>query len=258
VRIIVPRVGLETALQAEGIVDLNNEMLDDIGMLIGGTEDQPLHHDMTRALTSFVSKTNFDPQAEAPVAGWEVGRLEYNAAMSSPHAPSSIILGMGDPQSILLGVQKDQIKRISSTQCTIIGGTGQVLDIVCEREHLVILQAEKGVMFTGDFPHAGVRNVPEHSPENELVELLNHKISAILQDVSLTKREHLSAIVDMLCNFPDLNKLCRLFCSTQQLDGKIKNQRNVVCFSECFANPPGASGGAVGEGMDESIPPAKA
>ena len=243
VRAVVPRAVLESTLHAAGIIDLKYETLDDVGMLIGGTEDQPLHHDVSRSLTSFVSNTKFDPEMEAPVAGWEVGRLEYNAAMSSPHAPSSILLGMGNySQGILLGVQKDQIKLISPTKCSIIGGTGEVFDIVCEREHLVILQAEKGVMFTGDFPHAGVRNIPEESPENKLVELLNDNISAILQDASLTQRGRLSALVDMLCNFTDLNKLCRLFCSTQVLDGKTKNQRNAVGFSGCFANPPGESG----------------
>lgn len=243
-----------------GIVNLLYEQLDDVGLLMGGTEDQSLHHDVSRTFTSFASTTKYDPEEESPISGWEVGRLEYNDAMSSPHAPSSILLGMNDSQKVLLGVQKDQIKRIEGTnQCTIIGGTGQPLAIVCEKEHLVVLEVDKAVMFSGDFPHAGVRNVPEDSPENELLQRLNSKIAAIFQDTTLTKREALDAIVDMLCNFKGLSKLCRLFCSTEMLDGKMKNSKNAVGFSDCFANPPGESCAAIGSknggsDMQSSVP----
>lgn len=224
-------------LQANGIIDLEYEELDDVGMLIGGTEDQSLHHDVSRTLTSFVPSGDFDSEENYPLLGWETGRPDYNAAMASPHAPVSVLLGMSRPQKVLLGVQNDQIRRVSTNKCTIIGGTGEVLDIVREREHLVVIEVEKGVMFSGDFPHAGVRNVSQQSLENELLERLNSSISVILENSNMTDRQRLSTIVDMLCEFSGLNKLCRLFCSTQQLQG-VKNQRNEVGFTSCFANSP--------------------
>lgn len=255
VRIVKHRAALENELQANNIISLEREKLDDVGMLIGGTEDQSLHHDVSRTHTRFVSKTKYDPKVENPIAGWEVGRRDFNEAMTSEHAPCSILLGMGSSRKILLGVQKDQIERIGASQCTIIGGTGQVLDIVEEREDLVVLEVEKGVMFSGDFPHAGVRNVPQESPENDLLELLNNNISEILENKNLTQRQHLDEIVDMLCKFPNLDKLCRLFCSTEQLDGKIKNRKNAVGFSDCLANAPGRDS-KVGSSNTKSESPA--
>jgi hypothetical protein len=256
VRIVKHRAALENELQANNIISLKREKLDDVGMLIGGTEDQSLHHDVSRVHTRFVSKAKYDPKVENPIAGWEVGRIEYNEAMTSEHAPCSILLGMGSSRKVLLGVQKDQIERTGASQCTIIGGTGQVLDIVEEREDLVVLEVEKGVMFSGDFPHAGVRNVPQESPENDLLELLNNHISEILENKNLTQRQHLDEIVDMLCKFPNLDKLCRLFCSTEQLDGKMKNQKNAVGFSDCLANAPGRDS-KVGSSNTNSESPAE-
>merc|ERR1712063_24281 len=97
-----------------------------------------------------------------PVMGWEIDRLEYNAAMSSRNAPASILLGMNDKVEALLGVQKDQVVRCDegdSKKCQIIGGKGEVYEIVRENKSLVVIKADNAVMFTGDFPHAGVRNV---------------------------------------------------------------------------------------------------
>lgn len=83
------------------------ETLCDLGILVGGTEDQSLHHDTARQIVSWMHEEN-----QIPVMGWEIDRLEYNAAMASKHAPSSILLGLNDKKEVLLGVQKDQIIRL--------------------------------------------------------------------------------------------------------------------------------------------------
>jgi hypothetical protein len=237
------RDALESALEAEHVVFPQFEALDDIGLLIAGTEDQPLHHDVARSFTEWVSKVNYNAEEEAPVPGWEVGRREYNMAMVSPYAPSSVILGLGEETKVLLGVQRDQIERVkSSGKCTVVGGTGKEFYIVRETEHLVVIEAERGFMFTGDFKHAGVKNVSHMSPENALVELLIKQMSTILDDKSLSARAQSTGIVDMLCTFPELNKLCRFHCTTQLHDGKMKPPLNTMGFIGCLPNPPRCKG----------------
>lgn len=42
----------------------------------------------------------------------------------------------------------------------------------------------------------------------------------------------------MLCEFPNLNKLCRLHCSTEMLKGQISVPENMIGFDGCTPNPP--------------------
>lgn len=91
------------------------EAVHDIGLLFGGTEDQSLHHDTARQTTSWASEktateNTIDSLKLQP--GWEIDRLEYNEAMASPHAPSSLVIGLGPTDEIFLGVQKDCIERV--------------------------------------------------------------------------------------------------------------------------------------------------
>ena len=103
------------------------------------------------------------------IPGWEVDRLEYNAAMASPAAPGSLLVGLHGGDSVFLGVQKDQIVRVD--KCKIRNGKhDEILSIVRENDHLVVVEAKRGVMFTGDFPHAGVRNFPADSNEQQLMD----------------------------------------------------------------------------------------
>jgi hypothetical protein len=241
-QIIVKRIGarddLESTLAMEKVVFPQVETLDEVGILIAGTEDQPLHHDLGRIFSGWVSSmAKYNAKEEDPVAGWEVGRMEYNAAMASPYAPSSIIVPMGE--EAFLGIQKDQIRKVEPDRCVVKGGTEEMLEVVRETEHLVVVRTKRGFMLAGNFPHAGVRNVSEQSLENDLVNLLNDRISNIYADESfVTSRHQLAAVIDMLCKFPSLNKLCRFHCTTRLLEGKMKPLFNTVGFTGCLVNPP--------------------
>lgn len=167
-------------------------------------------------------------------AGWEVGREKYNNAMLSVHAPSSIILGMGETATVFLGVQRDEIDQVTYNTCKIVGGRdGETFAIVRETEDLVVIQATPGLMFTGDLRHAGVRN----ESENDLVESLTKKITEIMGNKELSSSV-LRAIVNMLCEFKGLDRICRVHCSTRLLDGKMRMPANTVGFTECLPNSP--------------------
>jgi hypothetical protein len=242
--VITTRAVVENLLT--GIFDPRSEALYDLGILIGGTEDQSLHHDVARQCVSWIPEKvhSVDGVGMNPVGGWEIDRLGYNEAMSSPNAPSSVLICMGDAEEVLLGVQKDQVIRSknASNMCRILGGKkGQTFEIVRENEFLVVLRAKTGVMFTGDFPHAGVRNVKVGSKQDDLLKLLNEGIAGVLDQFSEQDRlGQTRAIVEVLCNFPNLDQLCRLHASTEITTGNLCIPANTIGFCDCLANPPDA------------------
>ncbi len=111
-RLVPTRSMVEELLAEHGFIHADHEQIHDLGILIGGTEDQSLHHDIPRQTTSWLPE---DPGSSetwhVPVGGWEYDRAAYNEAMTSPYAPSSVLIGMGDDGKIQVGVQKNQIDR---------------------------------------------------------------------------------------------------------------------------------------------------
>jgi hypothetical protein len=236
-RIVRTRKSVERILH--GIIDPRFEKLHDVGMLIGGTEDQSLHHDVARQIVTWTPEVAEGGSTDLQVAGWEVDRKEYNAAMASPHAPSSLVIGMGENREVLLGVQKDQIQRLSELRrCKIIHGTGETYDIVRENDKLVVIRVPTGCMFTGDFPHAGVRNIVPRSHEDILLRKLNQRILTALQELPDDRLAQMRAVIDVLCSFPGLDKLCRLHCSTEVLHGNLQIPANTIGFTACEPNTP--------------------
>ena len=221
--------------------DPETETLDDLGILIGGTEDQPLHHDLARQHVSWLPEKWLysGVSGMTPASGWEVDRLAYNEAMSSPNAPASLVMGMGDNTEVLLGVQNDQIIRVGGKLCCIKGGVDdECFEIVRENESLVVIRATTAVMFTGDFPHAGVRNVKVGSSQERLLGSLNKRIAFVLghcvDNYSLAQTK---GVVDVLCGFPNLDSLCRLHFATVMSTTKLPVPVNTVGFNDCLANP---------------------
>jgi hypothetical protein len=242
--VISTRKAVEHVL-GDGVIASDKEALYDLGIIIGGTEDQSLHHDVARRFVNWFPNEygNQNYAFMAPVTGWEVDRLAYNAAMSSSNAPASILLGMSNDQEVLLGVQKDQIIRIGDTVCRIKGGIeSQSFDIVRENDFLVVIRANKGLLFTGDFPHAGVKNVLCNSNQERLLMQLNKRIDFVLDHFEANDRlAQIKAVLSILCNFPSLDTLCRLHCSTEMKLDSLRIPTNSVGFYSCQANPPGHS-----------------
>jgi hypothetical protein len=229
-----------------GVIDPDHESLHEIGILIGGTEDQSLHHDCARRFVRWYPQPITGKENERELSeilgvldGFEVDVLRYNTVMSSPYAPSSMLVALGNEGEMFVGVQKDRILRrsVGSKRCVIDGADNVEYEIVRETDMLVVLRVKGGVIFTGDFPHCGVRNVGRGTPEEVLVNELNQKIQAILEDFSARQRVSRSkAVVDMLCRFPGLDKLSRLHCSTQTHDCGISIPFNMIGYASCLMN----------------------
>ena len=233
------RVEVEALLSSAGAMDLRHEKTDEIGILVGGTEDQSLHHDMARQFTAWLPESS--GSADDAVVGWETSRLWYNKALSGKHPPRAMIIGLGESDTILLGVQKDQIQRNvggRSDRCRIIHGRQyEDFQVIRENTHLAVIEAKTGCVFTGDFPHARVRNVEPNSTEDDLMKELFLRIDAILeQEPDEVKRTRL--VLDMLCGFKGLSQLCRFYCATKSVKTNLRIPENTVGYSECSSNCP--------------------
>ena len=121
------RSNVEKVLFQSGVLDEQYERLYDLVLLIGGTEDQSLHHDLPRDWVTWrrqSSTTNnnnnnnhnhtLNNNSNSPVSvdlmndddslgkgngfcetvGWEANRLGYNTAMLSKHAPAVLLVPM--------------------------------------------------------------------------------------------------------------------------------------------------------------------
>lgn len=124
-----------------------------------------------------------------------------------------------------------------SDECTIFRGDGTKYKIVRENDNIVVLSVAGGVVFTGEFPHCGVRNFRRGTKEDEMMEELYSKITTFVEGHN--PRQRLSrdkAIVDMLCNFPGLSRLSRLHCSITARKCCISIPFNMIGYANCFLN----------------------
>ena len=71
------------------------------------------------------------------------------------------------------------------------------------------------------------------------MDLLNNKIAEINSKYPAHERLlRTKSYVQMMCDFPNLNKLCRLHCSTEMVNGQIATPHNMIGFDGCYANVP--------------------
>jgi hypothetical protein len=229
------RARIEGIMRDAGLLNTAREKIHDLGLLVGGTEDQSLHHDLCRQWTFWLPHVD---STDAPTLGWEANRFAYNEAMADRYAPSSFLIGMGRSDSIFIGVQKDQIERVQDgSHCRIkLGRPHEIFKIVRESHHLVVLEAKVGCAFTGDFPHAGVRNIAPGSRLENQLQLLNRRIEKILARPFDNSEQQTSAMIEMFCQFKGLDQLCRLHCSTELVHTRITIPRNTIGYTKCWAN----------------------
>jgi hypothetical protein len=178
------RKAIESALAEAGVIDLNVEILDEVGIIVTGKVMQPLHCDMPRLFARWSKEFTGDEKVDDTTLGWEVKRAAYNAAMSDNKSPSSILLGLGEEGGVFLGVQRDEVEKVALRRCKVKGGKeGEEFEIVAENEHLVVIKGNRGFMFTGDLKHAGATDISQVDMANKFNEMLD----AIMEDPKRSK-----------------------------------------------------------------------
>ncbi len=182
------------------VFDNDEETIESIAVLFGGTKEQPLHHDIARQ--SVVFKDEAEGVQEI---GWEHDQELYNTFMSSPHAPSSVIIGLTQPKVnvVNLGIQNDQVEFPPEHpgHCMIIGGVvGEMFKIVERKEHLVHIRVPGGCMFTGDFRHAGVAQTSQSAISS--FKKIQTKVENAIKSKGENRDKVTNAVMTVLCANP--------------------------------------------------------
>lgn len=199
-----------------GIIDPAKEIIYDVSLLIGGTVNQQLHTDSPRIMGGFIKKGQNKKQPDEFVERHEINREEYNNDMMGQWSPASIILDMTTRLcGINLGVTNKVIMNCSDNEVSIkYGYEGDIFKVVSKDNHGTIVNVEgAGVIFAGDFPHFGVRNVNLNNVS------LNTSMNKLFKEIAKTSDQEAYGILE---NTPGINEYCRLFLKTIPKDNEFK------------------------------------
>jgi hypothetical protein len=183
------------------------EYADAIGLIVGGTESQPIHNDVVK------TKVNEDL---------------YEKVMKMDYPPASVLLGFGRP--VRIGVLKQDVQDLISHEgwkqdCSVKGANPndrfrvvsdetvfhQKANKTIQTTNIVTLQGDDGFLFNGDFLHAGAPVVLTPG-ETEFETWSN--VKQILQPlIALSDKlnaETMKTTFPRLCSVASLNMITRL------------------------------------------------
>lgn len=121
-----------------------------IGLIIGGTETQPIHNDVIKS---------------------KVNKENYDAVMEGNNPPAGLLLGFGHP--VRLGIQRvamtEIVEKDGEKYCSVHGANAVAKFLIVAEEtcvhckinktkqtnNITLLEAKHGFCFKGDFNHAG-------------------------------------------------------------------------------------------------------
>jgi hypothetical protein len=206
----------------KNFINLEEERILGIVMIIGGTMDQPIHHDVARKFT----------EESESVEDY----VRYYIDMKSPYAPSSVLIDMSERNEVKIGIQRDQVYHVPSdwSKCTIAKSGATEYEIIRENEKLVVIAVPFGCIFTGDFQHAGVSNVKENSAEHGLLKSLMSQLVPLMSMENYTER--MNRVLKVLMECKGIQSVCRFHCSTEKLGSKFEIGSNYVGYTDCNEN----------------------
>jgi hypothetical protein len=206
-------------LEESGCIDLKKEFVHDIGVLVGGSEPQPLHFDAAQVK--------------------DVNDKDYNEVMNLPNAPAVAVMACKGVTRI--GVERSMLSHVSVKNEAVKKGyivekgkkKGAEVEVAGEidrlrvmeggdssMEKLYIIQSSKGFIFRGDFSHAGM---PPLTLDGEGQKAWN-KVNEILAPLVVSGSKApalLEEVFGKLCEVPSLDSIARLHCMVMPRDRKF-------------------------------------
>jgi hypothetical protein len=225
---------LKTLLAEYGIIDSNVEEMYDVSILIGGTKDQQVHFDNPRIFGGYSSKDDSPLNNFVYKEGHEINRELYNKDLHRKLGPASIILDVTTRLcGVSLGVLKEFIIPRDVNKASIkCGRDGEEFRVVSSNTKGTIINVEgAGVIFAGDFPHYGVKNVEEKN------QALNENLMKFVAGIGTTISKKSYLLLEQTNN---LNELSRLFLKVKPRDNefRIYNLEAVGTFTGKFNDYP--------------------
>jgi len=212
-------------------MDNTKEFVVAIGLIVGGTETQPIHYDV----------------AETPQ-----NKKDYKKVMGMHNPPAGLLVGFGHP--VRLGVPKEKTRHIVLTEqgemkCSVDGAIAEdkflvvsqeicnyrKVDSTTETTNVTVLEAKCGFRFKGDFKHAGASMVlTPGEQEYDIWSKVQKALRPLIFDATKLKDAwHLNNTFTKLCNVQWLNKITRLhvqLCPILQKGQTFRITNNTVAY----------------------------
>jgi hypothetical protein len=201
---------VQTILSDGGLVDKDTEFIEDVSLIIGGTMNQKSHADIPRLFCYFLpNNTEF--------LSHEINRQDYNEAMMTSYAPSSILTDLSSDKSGLylslptsaVSVQNDD-KKIVTIKFNNTNDKFSIKQPTGKKDKMVTILVKSGCQFAGDFEHAGADNASKTN-KKKFSKLFN-ELHPIICDPN--NKNMYKQVLDLLNTFPELSKITRFFCKT--------------------------------------------
>lgn len=221
-------------LNTMGIMSTSTEYARGIGLIIGGTEAQPIHFDVPE------TPTNQD---------------DYKRVMRLPNAPASILLGFGGcpvricvPEYETNRIYTDENKRYCELYKGIPDEQFEIVDqesivqirktageeFVEEKVDVVTLESDHGFIFRGDFNHAGARIATDEVTSStwDMV----HDILSPLTFNKLLFAGEFKSIFTKLCDVPYLDRITRLHVCVFPKDEAFDMPEDMVGYNQTLSD----------------------
>lgn len=207
---------LKRLLGSNKIINFNEEEMYDVSILIGGTMDQKVHYDNPRMYGGYRSKKK--GKSGGFISGHEINRQMYNHDLNSPIGPASMIFDLTKRKfGINLGVLEKFVIQDSEGRAKIKCGKCVEDFRLVSTDHPngpIININGVGVIFAGDFPHFGVRQVGAGAEE----EKLSHELDQLF--IGLPKKVT-PELYGKLESIENLHEFSRLFLKVKPKTNKF-------------------------------------
>jgi len=191
-----------------GIMNSKMEYADAIGLIVGGTETQPIHCDVVET---------------------DVNKDLYDKVMKMDYPPASVLLGFGRP--VRIDLRRQEIQDLISHEegwrkdCRVKGANpndrfrvvsdGTVIhyktDKTTDATNVVTLQGEDGFLFKGDFKHAGAQIVlTPGETEFETWSNVKRLLQPLVAFSNKQNAQEYKTTFPRLCSIASLNTITRL------------------------------------------------
>jgi len=212
---------IQETLQTHNLVNLDKEDIYDVSILIGGTAQQQPHFDNPRIygcrrLKGFEGKN--PASGDSYTYLHEINRALYNEDVMREDGPASMIFDVTNRKcGIKLGVLTYFLD-INGNEATVkFGKKGETFPVVEHAKNTSIIDiCGAGVIFAGDFPHFGVRNVDKSNKK------LNDNMINLFEKLNEKDPDDKKGLVTILKSTPGLDELCRLFLKVKPKDNKFQ------------------------------------
>lgn len=183
-------------LRELGLLNESIEYLYDIGIIIGGTELQPVHFD--------IPEDNND-------------KIKYREAMKLPNAPACILLGVGKytrlavPTNLLPGITMGNPETLKNVgEATITNIRHKNGKVETRDQHVSILQSVTGFVFRGDFKHSGTPLIHSDLTEAKVWRTTYEIVKEHMMDKSKRNEKENMIAFDHLTEVTSLHSISRL------------------------------------------------